>query len=126
MKRTETAILSILGLLALVAAGAAGAPAGETRQVLCVTHLPQVASQAHRHYRVAKLSNGTTTETRIESGMTITTKTCQVGCTSDGECRWKAEELSGSPWHPGCGEWRGIPRGDGGAYICGDERNYTP
>jgi len=27
---------------------------GEHRQVLCVTHLPQVASQAHHHIRVAK------------------------------------------------------------------------
>jgi len=39
---------------------------GSRRQVLCVTHLPQVASQAHRHYRVHKMSDGETTETRIE------------------------------------------------------------
>jgi cysteine-rich repeat protein len=66
------------------------------------------------------------TETRVELGMTITTKSCMVACTSDRDCRWNAEELSGSPWYPGCGEWRCIPRGDGGAYICGDDRNYTP
>ena len=39
---------------------------GDRRQVLCVTHLPQVASQAHQHYRVHKMSDGDTTETRIE------------------------------------------------------------
>jgi len=39
---------------------------GNQRQVLCVTHLPQVASQAHQHYRVHKMSDGETTETRIE------------------------------------------------------------
>lgn len=39
---------------------------GSERQVLCVTHLAQVASQAHRHYRVHKMSDGETTETRIE------------------------------------------------------------
>ena len=39
---------------------------GNQRQVLCVTHLPQVASQAHQHYRVNKISDGETTETHIE------------------------------------------------------------
>ena len=36
---------------------------GEGRQVLCVTHLPQVASQAHHHFRVVKhsLADDTTT-----------------------------------------------------------------
>jgi len=34
---------------------------GEGRQVLCVTHLPQIASFAHHHYRVEKgLQNGRT------------------------------------------------------------------
>jgi DNA repair protein RecN (Recombination protein N) len=32
---------------------------GEQRQILCVTHLPQVAAQAHNHLRVAKESNET-------------------------------------------------------------------
>ena len=36
------------------------------RQVLCVTHLPQVASQAHQHFRVAKATQGNSTLTRIE------------------------------------------------------------
>ena len=34
-------------------------------QVLCVTHLPQVASQAHHHYRVSKESDDRHTETRL-------------------------------------------------------------
>ena len=36
------------------------------RQVLCVTHLPQVASQADNHFRVAKTSERKTTETRVD------------------------------------------------------------
>jgi len=39
---------------------------GVQRQVLCVTHLPQVAAQGHAHLRVAKHSDGDTTRTRIE------------------------------------------------------------
>ena len=31
---------------------------GERGQVLCVTHLPQVASQGHHHLRVDKLTDG--------------------------------------------------------------------
>ncbi|MCG6967416.1 MAG: DNA repair protein RecN [Chromatiaceae bacterium] len=40
---------------------------GVDRQVLCVTHLPQVASQAHQQLRVHKLTDGKTTETRIDT-----------------------------------------------------------
>jgi DNA repair protein RecN (Recombination protein N) len=39
---------------------------GTQRQVLCVTHLPQVAAQGHAHLRVSKQSDGDTTRTRIE------------------------------------------------------------
>ena len=38
---------------------------GGRRQVLCVTHLPQVAAQGHQHLRVAKSSDGATTQTAI-------------------------------------------------------------
>lgn len=38
---------------------------GESSQVLCVTHLPQVASQGHNHLRVAKLTDGRTTRTTV-------------------------------------------------------------
>ncbi len=34
-------------------------------QVLCVTHLPQVASKGHGHFRVVKLSDGKITRTRV-------------------------------------------------------------
>ena len=39
----------------------------EHRQVLCVTHLPQVASQGDNHFRVTKTSDGKTTETRVDA-----------------------------------------------------------
>jgi DNA repair protein RecN (Recombination protein N) len=37
----------------------------ERGQVLCVTHLPQVASQGHQHLRVTKLTDGKTTRTSL-------------------------------------------------------------
>jgi DNA repair protein RecN (Recombination protein N) len=40
---------------------------GARAQVLCVTHLPQVAAQGDRHLRVSKSSDGASTETRIEA-----------------------------------------------------------
>jgi DNA repair protein RecN (Recombination protein N) len=39
---------------------------GERAQVLCVTHLAQVAAQAHRQFRVAKLTDGKTTRTAVK------------------------------------------------------------
>ncbi len=39
---------------------------GTNRQVLCVTHLPQVASQAHQHYKVTKIKGQSHTSTGIE------------------------------------------------------------
>ena len=38
---------------------------GAAQQILCVTHLPQVASQSHAHVRVTKLSDGKTTRTKL-------------------------------------------------------------
>lgn len=38
---------------------------GRDRQVLCVTHLPQVASQAHHHFRVEKSSENDATSTGV-------------------------------------------------------------
>ena len=63
---------------------------GETRQVFCVTHLPQVASLADHHFRISKISDGKSTKTvvthlgederveelaRMLGGMEITTRT---------------------------------------------------
>jgi DNA repair protein RecN (Recombination protein N) len=39
---------------------------GSQRQVLCVTHLAQVAAQGHAHIEVSKSAEGDNTETRIE------------------------------------------------------------
>lgn len=39
---------------------------GERSQVLCVTHLPQVASQAHAQYRVSKHTDGKLTRTSLQ------------------------------------------------------------
>jgi DNA repair protein RecN (Recombination protein N) len=39
---------------------------GQDRQVLCVTHLPQVASQGNQHYQVSKSSESGKTVSRIE------------------------------------------------------------
>lgn len=36
-------------------------------QIIAITHQPQIASQAHKHYRVQKIENGERTTTRIES-----------------------------------------------------------
>ena len=38
---------------------------GETRQVFCVTHLPQVASLADHHFRISKISDGKSTKTVV-------------------------------------------------------------
>ena len=39
---------------------------GESRQVLCVTHLPQVASLAAHHFRIAKVTDGKATRTQVD------------------------------------------------------------
>jgi len=38
---------------------------GASRQVLCVTHLPQVASLADQHFRISKVTDGKSTRTRV-------------------------------------------------------------
>jgi DNA repair protein RecN (Recombination protein N) len=40
---------------------------GRRRQVLCVTHLPQVAACAHHHYRVSKIKGEDRTESQVEA-----------------------------------------------------------
>ncbi|MDH5833749.1 DNA repair protein RecN [Luteimonas kalidii] len=39
---------------------------GASRQVLCVTHLPQVAAQGHAHYRVSKVDRDGLTHSAVE------------------------------------------------------------
>ena len=39
---------------------------GGNRQVLCVTHLPQVASLADQHFRISKVSDGKSTRTGLQ------------------------------------------------------------
>ncbi len=38
---------------------------GISRQILCVTHLPQVASLAGQHFRISKVTDGKSTRTRL-------------------------------------------------------------
>ncbi len=40
---------------------------GKTHQVLCITHLPQVAAQGHQHVRVEKINRENATETHIQA-----------------------------------------------------------
>ena len=47
---------------------------GENRQVLCVTHLPQVASLADQHFRISKVTDGKSTRT----GLTVLSKQARV------------------------------------------------
>jgi DNA repair protein RecN (Recombination protein N) len=38
----------------------------EGRQVICITHLPQIASLARRHFRIAKAAEGEVARTSVE------------------------------------------------------------
>jgi DNA repair protein RecN (Recombination protein N) len=40
---------------------------GAKRQVLCVTHLPQVAAQGHSHYRVSKAEREGVTQSAVQA-----------------------------------------------------------
>ncbi len=40
---------------------------GAERQVLCVTHLPQVASLADQHFRISKVTDGKSTRTQVHA-----------------------------------------------------------
>jgi DNA repair protein RecN (Recombination protein N) len=40
---------------------------GAKRQVLCVTHLPQVAAQGHAHYRVSKAESAGVTQSAVQA-----------------------------------------------------------
>ena len=40
---------------------------GEARQVLCITHLPQIAALADAHFRIEKSAEGETALTTVEA-----------------------------------------------------------
>lgn len=73
---------------------------GRHRQVLCVTHLPQVAAQAHHHYLVTKTTDGCETETQVYPLMAADRKheiarmlggvkiTAQTLCTAEEMLQW--------------------------------------
>ena len=84
---------------------------GERTQVLCVTHLAQVAAQAHTQFRVTKQSVGQITRTAVKTlsetervdeiarmlgGIDITTKPANMRetCWLD---RWRPRTLGGCP-----------------------------
>jgi DNA repair protein RecN (Recombination protein N) len=77
---------------------------GFSGQVLCVTHLPQVACQGHHHLRVAKLTDGKTTRTTI-SELTMDERAEELarmlgGMEVTGKAREHAREMlqmAGSP-----------------------------
>ena len=57
----------------------------DARQVLCVTHLPQIASQAHHHVTVEKRADGnetTTTTCRISGERRVRELACMLGGTN--------------------------------------------
>ena len=74
-----------------------------TRQVLCITHLPQIAALAERHFRIAKSSQGKngaagdlarTSVDLIEDGGVVEELCRMLGAeTSDAGARRHAEEL---------------------------------
>ena len=56
-----------IGGAVAAAVGARLRALGEGRQVLCVTHQPQVAAAGHAHYRVSKASQEGITQSSVES-----------------------------------------------------------
>ncbi|MEX2196496.1 MAG: DNA repair protein RecN [Thermoleophilaceae bacterium] len=67
------------------------------RQVLCITHLPQIASLAERHFRIEKSAEGELARTTVESleGAGVVEELCRMlgADTSDAGARRHAEEL---------------------------------
>ncbi len=67
------------------------------RQVLCITHLPQIASLADRHFRIEKRAGGALARTVVDqlSGGAVVDELCRMlgGDSSDHGARRHAEEL---------------------------------
>jgi DNA repair protein RecN (Recombination protein N) len=71
---------------------------GEERQVICITHLPQVAALASRHFRIEKSTPGRVVEAAVEEleGDAVVRELCRMlgADTSDSGARRHAEELA--------------------------------
>jgi DNA repair protein RecN (Recombination protein N) len=69
----------------------------ESRQVLCITHLPQIASLAQRHFSIEKEQDGKLARAFVErlEGDGVIEELCRMlgADTSDGGARRHAEEL---------------------------------
>jgi DNA repair protein RecN (Recombination protein N) len=67
------------------------------RQVLCITHLPQIASLAHRHFSIQKEQEGKLARAQVErlEGEAVVEELCRMlgADTSDDGARRHAEEL---------------------------------
>lgn len=70
---------------------------GEARQVICITHLPQVAAGANRHFRIAKSSEAERARTEVTEleGPNVVDEICRMlgAEADDGGARRHAEEL---------------------------------
>lgn len=69
---------------------------GRTHQVLCVTHLPQIASMGDQHYRVAKAATGgrtTTQVSKLPQGERVVELSQMLGGASTAAARANAAEL---------------------------------
>jgi DNA repair protein RecN (Recombination protein N) len=67
------------------------------RQVVCITHLPQIASLAHRHFSIEKEQEGKVARAQVErlEGEAVVEELCRMlgADTSDDGARRHAEEL---------------------------------
>ncbi len=64
-----------------------------TRQVICVTHLPQVAAFADKHYVVVRDGTSTTITETLDTGRTEELSRMLAGLSSSEKGREHAEEL---------------------------------
>jgi DNA repair protein RecN (Recombination protein N) len=69
----------------------------EGRQIVCITHLPQIASLARRHFRIEKSADGDLARTSVEAleESEVVGELCRMlgADTSDAGARRHAEEL---------------------------------
>jgi DNA repair protein RecN (Recombination protein N) len=75
----------------------AGTRRSAGRQVLCITHLPQIASLAHQHFSIEKEQEGKLARAQVErlEGEAVVEELCRMlgADTSDDGARKHAEEL---------------------------------